>query len=379
MNGKDLSAYSDDLNLADGNWHHIAVTYDATTGDRTIYIDGAKKATDKPEVIASDTETVTATDIRIGVDQNDQYFDGTIESTLIWNRSLSEAEIIKRQTIPSSGNESGLVALHRFNEGNGNQVDAEGTTDSDLTGTLVGGATWSSPTTESAWFSVNEILSSEEDGKLGLSKDQLNQKGVNYEQLTTGTLSIQVQSIDAGGHQSSSTTFDLQIPEPPAEDLRPERLQIDSVSLTEGDNLQHTGSHVVPLFLRDRNLDIQSSVIALKDYIVPQSKPSFTRFNVFLRDKFSCQYCGSGEELTFDHLLPRSKGGETHWDNVVTACSACNVKKGGKLLKSSGMKLNQYPYQPSTEDLHRNGKNFPPNYLHKSWMDYLYWDVELEA
>ena len=133
LNGKDLSAYSDDLNLADGNWHHIAVTYDATTGDRTIYIDGAKKATDKPEVTASDTETVTATDIKIGVDQNDQYFDGTIESTLIWNRSLSEAEIIKRQTIPSSGNESGLVALHRFNEGNGNQVDAEGTTDSDLT------------------------------------------------------------------------------------------------------------------------------------------------------------------------------------------------------------------------------------------------------
>ena len=115
------------------------------------------------------------------------------------------------------------------------------------------------------------------------------------------------------------------------------------------------------------------SVIALKDYIVPQSKPSFTRFNVFLRDKFSCQYCGSNEELTFDHLLPRSKGGQTNWDNVVTACSACNVTKGGKLLKNSDMKLNQYPYRPSTEDLHKNGKNFPPNYLHKSWMDYLYW------
>ena len=56
----------------------------------------------------------------------------------------------------------------------------------------------------------------------------------------------------------------------------------------------------------------------------------------------------------------------------------CNVKKGGKLLKFSGMKLNQYPFQPSTEDLHKNGKHFPPNYLHKSWMDYLYWDVELE-
>ena len=120
------------------------------------------------------------------------------------------------------------------------------------------------------------------------------------------------------------------------------------------------------------------SVIALKSYIKPMSNPNFTRFNVFLRDKFSCQYCGSNKELTFDHLLPRSKGGKTNWDNVVTACSSCNVKKGGRLLSKSGMTLNKLPYQPSTEDLHRNGKNFPPNFLHKSWMDYLYWDVELE-
>ena len=61
----------------------------------------------------------------------------------------------------------------------------------------------------------------------------------------------------------------------------------------------------------------------------------------FLRDKFSCQYCGSGEDLTFDHLLPRSKGGQTNWDNVVTACSSCNVKKGGRLLKNLDMSLNQ--------------------------------------
>ena len=93
---------------------------------------------------------------------------------------------------------------------------------------------------------------------------------------------------------------------------------------------------------------------------------------------YSCQYCGDTNELTFDHLLPRSKGGKTNWDNVVTACSDCNVKKGGRLLKDSDMKLNQWPFQPTTEDLHKNGKNFPPNFLHKSWMDYLYWDVELE-
>ena len=120
------------------------------------------------------------------------------------------------------------------------------------------------------------------------------------------------------------------------------------------------------------------SVIALKSYIRPQSNPNFTRFNVFLRDKFSCQYCGSKDELTFDHLLPRSKGGKTNWDNVVTACSSCNVKKGGRLIKNSGMTLNQWPFQPTTEYLNKNGKNFPPNFLHKSWMDYLYWDVELE-
>ena len=121
------------------------------------------------------------------------------------------------------------------------------------------------------------------------------------------------------------------------------------------------------------------SVIALKNFIQPSKNPNFTRFNVFLRDKFSCQYCGSKNELTFDHLLPRSKGGKTNWENVVTACSSCNVQKGGRLLEKSGMKLTTLPFAPSTEDLHKNGKNFPPNFLHKSWMDYLYWDVELEA
>ena len=120
------------------------------------------------------------------------------------------------------------------------------------------------------------------------------------------------------------------------------------------------------------------SVIALKSYIKPKSNPNFTRFNVFLRDKFMCQYCGSNSALTFDHLLPRSKGGKTDWNNVVTACSSCNVQKGGRLYDNSEMSLQQIPYQPSTEDLHRNGKNFPPNFLHKSWIDYLYWDVELE-
>ena len=121
------------------------------------------------------------------------------------------------------------------------------------------------------------------------------------------------------------------------------------------------------------------SIMILNKYYRQEKEPKFTRGNVHLRDLFTCQYCGDKKDLTFDHLLPKSKGGVTDWENVVTACSTCNVKKGGKLLKHSGMKLHQYPFRPSTEDLHKNGKNFPPNFLHKSWMDYLYWDVELEA
>ena len=120
------------------------------------------------------------------------------------------------------------------------------------------------------------------------------------------------------------------------------------------------------------------SVIALKSFIKPSENPNFTRFNVFLRDKFICQYCGDRKDLTFDHLLPKSKGGLTDWNNVVTACSSCNVRKGGKLYEHCDLKLANKPYAPTVEDLHKNGRNFPPNFLHESWMDYLYWDIELE-
>ena len=65
------------------------------------------------------------------------------------------------------------------------------------------------------------------------------------------------------------------------------------------------------------------SVIALKEFIPAARRPAFTRFNVFLRDHFECQYCGGGyptPDLTFDHVIPRSRGGRTSWENVVTAC-----------------------------------------------------------
>ena len=100
-----------------------------------------------------------------------------------------------------------------------------------------------------------------------------------------------------------------------------------------------------------------------------------------LRDRFSCQYCGEWfptHDLTFDHVLPRSKGGRTTWDNVVTACAPCNLMKGDRLLFEVGMGLLSRPGQPSTWQLQQNGRAFPPNYLHESWRDFLYWDSELE-
>src|SRR4051795_8586412 len=72
------------------------------------------------------------------------------------------------------------------------------------------------------------------------------------------------------------------------------------------------------------------SVIALRDYVRPNEYPAFTRFNLFLRDRFSCVYCGSRRELTFDHVVPRAQGGRTTWENVATACAPCNLRKGGR-------------------------------------------------
>ena len=121
------------------------------------------------------------------------------------------------------------------------------------------------------------------------------------------------------------------------------------------------------------------SVIALRQYVRPNEHPAFTRFNLFLRDRFRCVYCGSHRELTFDHVVPRSQGGRTSWENVATACAPCNLKKGGRTPRQAGMQIHREPIRPTSWQLQDHGKSFPPNYLHQSWRDYLYWDVELEA
>ena len=124
-----------------------------------------------------------------------------------------------------------------------------------------------------------------------------------------------------------------------------------------------------------------SLAIEPKEYVPQKRNPAFTRFNVFLRDRFACQYCGvalPSHELTFDHVIPRSRGGRTTWDNVVAACAPCNLRKGGRMPSRAGMKPKRLPARPSSYQLQENGRQFPPNFLHESWRDYLYWDTELD-
>ena len=121
------------------------------------------------------------------------------------------------------------------------------------------------------------------------------------------------------------------------------------------------------------------SVVVLKDFVKPQKRVAFTRFNLFLRDEFRCQYCGTKTELTFDHVIPRASGGITSWENVVAACARCNLRKGSKSLRRAGMHLRSAPRAPSADDLRNVGRKFPPHHLHESWIDFLYWDAELEA
>jgi len=120
------------------------------------------------------------------------------------------------------------------------------------------------------------------------------------------------------------------------------------------------------------------SVVSLREYVQPARYPAFTRFNLFLRDEFACQYCGERGELTFDHVVPRSKGGRTTWENVVAACPPCNLRKANLSLNRVNMSLRRKAYRPTAMQLQNVGRKFPPNHLHTSWLDYLYWDAELE-
>lgn len=129
-------------------------------------------------------------------------------------------------------------------------------------------------------------------------------------------------------------------------------------------------------------------VIALREYVPINAQPKFCRISIFLRDGYRCQYCGEqfpSHELTYDHVIPREKGGATIWSNILTACVACNAAKRNKSANWSGKKGGgtlrplKAPRQPTTSELLKAGLQRLDEEDRMTWSDWLYWTAELQA
>jgi 5-methylcytosine-specific restriction endonuclease McrA len=117
---------------------------------------------------------------------------------------------------------------------------------------------------------------------------------------------------------------------------------------------------------------------------VPRRNVRFCRRNIFVRDKNTCQYCGktfTTSELNLDHVIPRSRGGMTTWENIVCSCIACNKRKGGELPVQAGMRLIRRPTRPQWA--HQFSFSTRAS-IHRDWLpflsivDFTYWNLELE-
>jgi 5-methylcytosine-specific restriction endonuclease McrA len=133
-------------------------------------------------------------------------------------------------------------------------------------------------------------------------------------------------------------------------------------------------------WLRSVNFEIQvPRVIRLLVFDrLPKQKLHLNRRNVLARDGHVCQYCGRHfptHLLSIDHVVPRSRGGETTWENVVCACLTCNVKKGGRTPREAHMKLTRPPIRPKRSPLLLLRLNNPKYECWQIWLDGVYWDV----
>ena len=128
------------------------------------------------------------------------------------------------------------------------------------------------------------------------------------------------------------------------------------------------------------NIRIPRIIVLLLFDRLPKKEVKFTRHNVFERDKNPCQYCGITFErvdLNLDHVLPRDRGGQTTWENIVCSCIPCNTKKGNRLPHEAHMQLIRKPKRPKWRPFVNVSFN---NHHHDSWkhfLDLAYWNVEL--
>jgi 5-methylcytosine-specific restriction endonuclease McrA len=114
---------------------------------------------------------------------------------------------------------------------------------------------------------------------------------------------------------------------------------------------------------------------------LPKQTIRFNRRNIFARDTNRCQYCGKKfptSELSLDHVVPRSRGGETSWENVVCSCVKCNVRKGGRTPHEANMHLIKVPVKPKRSPLLSVKLGNPKYQSWKSFLDNAYWSVDLK-
>ena len=114
------------------------------------------------------------------------------------------------------------------------------------------------------------------------------------------------------------------------------------------------------------------TVIRLRQFVqVPFREPPLTRKNILQRDNYHCQYCGSNEKkLSIDHVIPRSRGGDDSWENVITACLPCNLFKGNRTPKEACMTLSKKPRRPLNK-LSFEATKYIHSGQHKEWSKYV--------
>jgi 5-methylcytosine-specific restriction endonuclease McrA len=126
-------------------------------------------------------------------------------------------------------------------------------------------------------------------------------------------------------------------------------------------------------------LRVPEVIVLAKYNRVPTAAVSFSRHNIFKRDHWTCQYCGTqpgGEELTIDHVRPRSQRGVSSWENCVLACVECNKRKADRTPEQAGMKIRRAPFRPEWKPLYARG-----DVRIGSWTKFIseaYWNVPLK-
>jgi 5-methylcytosine-specific restriction endonuclease McrA len=132
-----------------------------------------------------------------------------------------------------------------------------------------------------------------------------------------------------------------------------------------------------------RRIRIPRVIVLLAYERLPKARVRFSRFNIYARDENTCQYCGrrfARAELNLDHVVPRSRGGVTNWENVVCSCVSCNLRKGGRTPEEAGMRLMRPPARPRWTPIYRNVAR---RIRYREWKPFLsvaeaaYWNTEL--